>query len=149
MDILGQLKELFLQALPITVIVFLLFLFLRGSFWGPLERVLAARQQATEGARRQAEELVAQANEKLRQYEEALRQARAEIYRQQEAQRRAALDERAQLVQQARARAADSVRRARLEVARELEQAKLDLEAESARLADLIARSLLPGGKRA
>lgn len=145
--ILQQLQELLWGALPTTVIVFLLFLFLRWAFWKPLERVLAQRQAATEGARQEAGELVAQANDKLRQYEDALRHARAEIYRQQEAARRQALDERSQILRDTREKAGQMVRQAKLEIAGDVDRAKKDLEAESRRLAEDITRTLLGGGR--
>ena len=143
MDILSQLVELFLGALPTVIIVFLLFFFLRWSFWKPLERVLAERHATTEGARQQAEKLLNTANEKLRHYEDALRQARAEIYRQQEASRQQALEERNRVAREARERAQESIRQAKLEIARDVDQAKKQLEAESQRLAEEITRTLL------
>jgi len=88
--------------------------------------------------------------EKMRQYEDALRQARAEVYRQQEAGRQQAVEERTRIVREARERANDSIRQAKLEIARDVDEAKKALEAESERLAEEIARSLLapPAGER-
>ncbi len=150
MDIVSQLRDLFLGAAPTVLIVFILFFFLRWSFWRPLERVLAERHATTEGARQQAEKLLNTANEKLRQYEDALRQARTEIYRQQEANRQQALGERGRIVQEARQRAQESIRQAKLEIARDVDQARKQLEAESQRLAEEISRTLLEsaGGER-
>ena len=150
MDLGQQLLDLFLGALPTVIIVFFLFFFLRWAFWGPLERALAERQAATEGARKQAEQVIAKANEKMRQYEDALRQARAEVYHQQEASRQQAVEERTDIVREARERANDSIRQAKLEIARDVDEAKKALEAESERLAEEIARSLLapPAGER-
>ncbi len=152
-QILQQLKDLlvplFLQALPTTVLVFLLFFFLRAAFWKPFEQVLAQRQAATAGARKEAERLLTAAEEKLREYEESLRHARAEIYREQQAHRQAALQERSQLLEQARQQAAENLRRAKGEIARAVESAKKDLESESQRLGEEIARALLaPGSGR-
>jgi F-type H+-transporting ATPase subunit b len=151
MDILRQLQGLLWGALPTTVIVLLFFFFLRWAFWRPLERVLAERRAATEGAQKEAGELVAQANDKLRQYEESLRQARAEIYRQQEAARRQALEERARILRETRAEAGERLRQAKLEIAGDVARAKKDLDAESRRLAEEITRTLLEptGGGRA
>ena len=143
MDILRQLQGLLWGALPTTLIVLLFFFFLRWAFWKPLERVLAERQAATEGARKEAGELLGQANEKLRQYEESLRQARAEIYRQQEGARRQALDERARILRDTREKAGVMLRQAKLEIAGDVAQAKKDLEGESRRLAEEITRTLL------
>ncbi len=152
MDLGQQLLDLLIGALPTVVIVFFLFFFLRWAFWTPLERVLAERRAATEGARQQAEQAIARANEKLRQYEDALRQARAEVYRQQEAGRQQAVEERNRIVREARERANQSIRQAKLEIAADVDRAKKTLEGESERLAEQIAQSLLgpqPGDRRA
>lgn len=146
-QLLDLLLPLFWGALPTVLIVFFLFFFLRWAFWRPFERVLAQRQAATEGARKDAETILNTANEKLHQYEEALRQARAEIYREQEAARSAALDERSRTLRDTRQQAAESARQAKLVVTGEVEQAKKELESESQRLAEQIARTLLaPAG---
>ncbi|MFQ5664735.1 MAG: ATP synthase F0 subunit B [Terriglobia bacterium] len=141
--ILQELLDLLWGAVPTTLIVFFLFFFLRWAFWQPFERVLAARQAATEGTRREAGEILNRSNQKLRQYEEAVRQARAEIYRQQEAGRRQALEERSQILRQTRERAVAMLRQAKLEIGRDVEQAKQELESESERLAEAITRTLL------
>jgi len=143
MEIFTQLGDLFLGAAPTVLILFFLFFFLRWSFWKPLERVLAERHATTEGARQQAEKLLNTANEKLRQYEDALRQARTEIYQQQEVGRQQALEERGRLVQDARQRAQESIRQAKLKIAGDVDQAKKHLEAESQGLAEEISRALL------
>ncbi len=146
-QLLDLLLPLFWGALPTVLIVFFLFFFLRWAFWRPFERVLAERQAATEGTRKDAETILAAANEKLHKYEEALRQARADIYREQEAARSAALEERSRTLRDTRQQAAESVRQAKLVVAGEVEQAKKELETESQRLAEQIARTLLaPAG---
>lgn len=148
---LDLLLPLFLGALPTVLLVFFLFFFLRRVFWRPFERVLAERQAATEGARREAEAILATADEKLRQYEEALRHARAEVYREQEAKRRQAVEERSRILGQARQQANEQLRQAKLEIVGDVEQAKKELQAESQRLAEEIARTLLSpvGGGRA
>jgi F-type H+-transporting ATPase subunit b len=143
MEIFTQLGDLFLGAAPTILILFFLFFFLRWSLWKPLERALAERHATTEGARQQAEKLLTTANEKMRQYEDALRQARTEIYQQQEVGRQQALEERGRLVQDARQRAQESIRQAKLEIARDVDQAKKHLEGESQRLAEEISRTLL------
>lgn len=138
-----QLLELLWGALPTAVIVFLFFFFLRWAFWRPLERVLAQRQAATEGARREADQLLSQVDEKLRQYEEALRQARGEVYHQQEAARQQALDERNRILRETREKANQMIRQAKLEIIDDVAQARKELETESRRLADQITRTLL------
>lgn len=146
--IVQQLKGLLLGALPTTAIVLFFFLFLRWAFWRPFERVLAERRAATEGAHREADQLLGQADEKLRHYEEALRRARAEIYRQQEAARQQALDERARILRDTREKANQMVRQAKLDIANDVALAKKELEAESRQLAEEITRTLLEPARR-
>jgi len=143
MEILSQLGELFLQALPTVIIVFLFYLFLRSNFFQPLERVLAERWARTEGARRAAEASQAAAQEKLRAYQEALKKARAGIYAEQEAARRAVLEERAALIRNARTRAAEEVRAAKEKISADLVAARAEIQLASETLAEEIARVIL------
>src|SRR2546428_7241061 len=143
MEILSQLGELFLQALPTVIIVFLFYLFLRSNFFQPLERVLAERWARTEGARRAAEASQAAAQEKLRAYQEALKKARTEIYAEQEAARRAVLEERTALIRNARSRAAEEVRAAKEKISADLAAARAEIQLASETLAEEIARVIL------
>src|SRR5947209_2678907 len=143
MEILSQLGELFLQALPTVIIVFLFYLFLRSNFFQPLERVLAERWARTEGARRAAEASQAAAQEKLRAYQEALKKARAAIYAEQEAARRAVLEERAALIRNARSRAVNEVRAAKEKISADLVAARAEIQLASETLAEEIARVIL------
>jgi F0F1-type ATP synthase membrane subunit b/b' len=143
MEILKQLGDLFLAAVPTAIIVFLFYLFLRWSFFGPIERVVAERGRRIEGARREAEELRKTAHEKNRAYQEALRNARAELFREQEAARRVALDERGKAIQQARQLANEEVQSAKKRIRVEIEAARAELEITSTHLAEEIARTIL------
>ena len=143
MEILKQLGDLFLAAIPTAVIVFLFYLFLRWAFFGPIERVVHERGKRIEGARREAEEFRKSANEESRLYQEALRRARGEIFREQEALRRAALDERGAALQQARQNANAEIQEAKRRVQTEIEAARAELETSSTRLAEEIARAIL------
>ena len=49
-EIVHQLGELFLQAVPTVLIVFLFYLILRSVFFAPLLRVMAERDARTSGA---------------------------------------------------------------------------------------------------
>ncbi len=142
-EILHQLGELFRQAAPTAVIVFLFYLFLRVSFFRPLERVLAERRARTEGDRRAAESSRAAAREKMRAYQEALKKARAEIYAEQETARRAILEGRMAMIRAARGRSSDDVRMAKEKIFAELARARAEVEALSPALAGDIARAIL------
>ena len=151
MEIFDQLGKLFLQAVPTVILVFLFFLFLRASFFKPMERVLADRNARIEGVRRRADAIQAGGREKLRAYEEMVKKVRAEIYGEQEAIRRSVLDERAVLVREARSRANDQIRVAKERIAAELAVARAELERESQALAGEIVRVIIerrPAGDR-
>ncbi len=145
-----QLAELVWGALPTAIIVFFFILFMRWSFWTPFQRVLEQREAATSGARKEAGEMLARADEKVRGYEETLRQVRAEIYREQEAARREALAERGHALTEAREKASQIIQQARAEIAADVAAAKKDLATQAKKLAEEITRSLLSpsaGGK--
>lgn len=143
MEILRQLGELFLAAVPTVVIVFLFYLFLRSNFFKPIERAMAERTRRVEGARAEAQAQQAVAREKREAYQAAVKQARAAIYSEQEAARQAILDERAKVVRDARHAAEEVIRAAKTKIAGELSTARGDLETPTAALAVEIARTLL------
>ena len=145
MEILNQLGDLFLSAVPIVILVFLFYLFLRWSFFGPLERVLSERHKRAVGARQEAEASRAAVQEKLRAYNEALRKARGEIFAEQEAVRRRVLDERQASVIAARSAAQQELQAAKKALAAEVEAARVQLERSSDVLAGEIAESILAG----
>src|SRR5271168_409230 len=106
MEILRQLGELFLQAVPTVVIILVFYLLLRSLFFKPLLKVMAEREARTIGAQKAAEAAQITATEREKQYQSALREARAKVYAEQEAERKKLLDERASTLKQTRAKAA-------------------------------------------
>lgn len=150
MDLLHQLGDLFLAAVPTAILVFLFYFFLRWSFFGPLLKVLAERQARIEGSRKEAESLATAAQEKQRAYREALRKARAEVFAEQESARRVVLEERGKLIRQARGRAGEEVQAAKARLASEIEAARKTLESSGQQLAEEVARAILEpaGGAR-
>ena len=105
MEILNQLGDLFLSAVPTVIIVFLFYLVLRWSFFGPLERVMSERHKRAAGARQEAEAIRVAVQEKHRTYNETLRKARGEIFVEQDTVRRRVLEERQAAVSVARSAA--------------------------------------------
>jgi F-type H+-transporting ATPase subunit b len=150
MDLLHQLGELFLAAVPTAILVFLFYFFLRWSFFRPLLQVLAERQARIEGSRKDAEALAAAAQEKQRAYREALRKARDQVFAEQESARRLVLEERGKLIRQARGRAGEEVQAAKARLANEVEAARKALETSGQQLAEEVARAILEpaGGAR-
>ena len=143
MEIVNQLGELFLQAVPTVLIVLLFYLVLRGLFFKPLLRVMAEREARTAGARKAAEVAQAAAAEKVKQYQEALRRARGQVYAEQEAARKKLLDDRAAQLKDARGKAAIEVASAKERMTQDLVEARRDIEASVAQLAAEIARRVL------
>lgn len=143
MEILRQLGELFLQAVPTVLIILTFYWILRGLFFAPLMRVLEERELRTAGARKAAEDAQNAAAEKVRQYQNALRDARAKVYAEQEAARKKLLDERTAKLKDARAKAATQVGQAKERVSSELVAAVKDVETSVPQLsAEIVGRLL-------
>jgi len=144
-EILNQLGDLFLAAVPTVILVFLFYLFLRWSFFGPIDRVLSERHQRAVGARQEAEAIRVDVQEKLRAYHDALRKARGEIFVEQEAFRRRVLDERQAAVNAARSAAQQELQAAKKALAADAEAAGAQLEQSTDVLAGEIAKNILAG----
>ena len=144
-DLVHQIGELFLRAVPVALIVLIFYFILRAFFFKPLLAVMAEREARTIGAQKAAEAAQAAAAEKVRQYEGALREAKAKVYAEQEAERKKTLDERAMFLKNARSKAGAEVNKAKETVAGQLEAAKKQIEGSVPELAAEIARRVLAG----
>jgi F-type H+-transporting ATPase subunit b len=142
-DLVHQLGELFLRAVPVAIIVLIFYFLMRSLFFEPLLKVMAERDARTLGAQKAAEASQAAAAAKEREYEDALRQARAKVYAEQEADRRKLMAERAAMLKEARDKADAEVNAAKQRVSAEFAAAKKEIEATSAQLAAEIARRVL------
>jgi F-type H+-transporting ATPase subunit b len=144
-EIVNQLGELFLAAVPTVIIVFLFYLFMRWSFFKPMERVLSERHKRAEGARIEAEASRVAAHEKQRIYNETVKKDRAEIFAEQESQRRRTLDERQATINAARTTAQTALQEAKKGSAEDVKAARVELEQSSGSLANEIAKAILAG----
>jgi F-type H+-transporting ATPase subunit b len=144
-ETLRQLGGILLRAVPTFLLVVLLHFYLKFVFFKPLQQVLRQRYEATEGARKLAEQSLAKASEKAAEYEAALRAARADTYKELEQLRRQLQEDRTASVQEARMRAEAAVAKARAALAMEVDDLRKNLEAESDALADRIAAKVLRG----
>ena len=142
-DLVHQIEELFLRAVPVALIVLIFYFILRAYFFKPLLQVMAERQARTMGAQKAAEAAEAAAAEKLRQYEDALRQAKAKVYAEQEAERKKLLDERATFLKETRNKATGEVNQAKEALAGQLEASKKEIQINIPELAAEIARRVL------
>jgi F-type H+-transporting ATPase subunit b len=142
-DLVHQIGELFLRAVPVALIVLIFYVVFRFLFFKPLLHVMAEREARTLGAQKAAEAAQAAAAEKTKQYEEAARHAKAQVYAEQEAERKKTLDERAAFLKDARSKASEEVSRAKENVAAQLGSAKKEIEKSVPELAAEIARQVL------
>jgi F-type H+-transporting ATPase subunit b len=142
-ELVHQIGELFLRAVPVALIVLLFYIVMRALFFKPLLKVMAERDARTMGAQKAAELAQAAAAEKVKQFEDALKQARAKMYAEQEAEVKKVQDERAALLKDARARAAGEVNTGKERVGAELAAAKKDIQTTVGTLSNEIAQRVL------
>jgi len=144
-EIFNQLGELFLAAVPTVIIVFLFYLFMRWSFFTPMERVLTERRKRAEGVRTEAEAIRVTAHEKLRSYNDTVKKARTEIFTEQEVRRRRTLEERQATINAARATAQSALQEAKRGIEADVQAARVELEHSRDNLANEIAEAILAG----
>jgi len=150
MNLLQQLGDLFVSAVPTVILLFIFYLVLRSALFVPLLRVMSKREALIDGARVEAESLEAAVQEKHKAYREALRKARGEVFAEQEAARRSALEERAKVVREARAQAMAEVQAAKARLTAEIESVRKSLDASAEQLGQEVAQAILEpvGGGR-
>jgi F-type H+-transporting ATPase subunit b len=144
-DTLRALGGILLKAVPTFVLVVLLHFYLKKIFFQPMERILRRRYEATEGARKLAEQSLVRAAARTAEYEAAVRAARAEVYRAQEQLYKQLQESQAGQLTAARQSAEAAVREAKAQLAREVDEAKRSVARDSEMLAGEIAESILRG----
>jgi F-type H+-transporting ATPase subunit b len=144
-ELLRQLEELFLQAIPTVVLLFLFYLFMRPVFFKPILQAMDERHKRIQGAQAETETLQSETREKSQAHQEALKHARAEIYAEQESKRKMVLEERTRRVNEARGEAQQRVKTAKQQIATELAEARDAAGEQSADLAGEIVRGILEG----
>src|SRR5947208_8304077 len=143
--ILQQLGQLLLKAVPTFILVVLLQFYLKRVFFKPLEKVLHQRYEATEGARKIAEQSLERARAKTAEYEAALSEARNAIYQAQEKARKEMQEREAAAIAQARQASDAAMKQAKAELAEDVAAAKVALAGETDAMANRIADSILRG----
>ena len=142
-QILRQLGELLLGAVPTVILLAALYVLYTFLVYRPLATVLAERRQRTQGAMEKARADIAAAEARTAEYEQRLREARQKIFKNQEARRQHTSQLRAQAVNQARTRAQEQVKQARTGMEEDKQQAMSNLQSDAARLATEIVRIAL------
>ena len=140
---LHALGGILLRAVPTFLLVILLHYYLKSVFFKPLEKVLDQRYEATQGARKLAEQSLQQAAAKTAQYETELRAAKASMYQAQEQAHKQLQEREAAAVAEARKSADAAVKLAKTQLEADVETAKSSLAADSESLADQIAETIL------
>ena len=140
---LHALGGILLKAIPTFLLVVFLHLYLKMMFFKPLEKVLKQRYEATEGARKLAEQSLDRASAKTAEYEAADRAARAEAYQAQERLYQDLHEREATDIAAAREQAEAAIREAKELLAKDVAVARASLAQDSDALAGQIADSLL------
>src|ERR1700722_528397 len=142
MGILHQLGELFLQAVPTVIIVFLFYFFMRWAFFTPILKAMDERTARIQGAQAEADK-AREAKKELESYNQAIRTARGAIYAEQEAARQAVLEERQRFLKAMRSRAQEDVANAKKKITVESQAALAELELTVPTIAAEIAHMIL------
>jgi F-type H+-transporting ATPase subunit b len=140
---LRQLGELLLGAIPTVILLGTLFALYTLLVHRPLTAVLAERRSRTQGAMEKARADIAAAEARTSEYQQRLREARLKVFKNQEARRQQAMQSRAEIVNQARARAQGQVKEARAGIEQAKQQILSNLQTEAGRLASEIVRTVL------
>ncbi len=142
-QILRQLGELLLGAVPTILMLAVLYVFYNLLVYRPLTAVLAERRSRTEGAMEKARADIAAAEARTADYEQRLSEARQKIFKNQEARRQQASQLRSQAVTQSRSKAQEQVKQARAGMEEDKQQAMSKLQSDAQRLATEIVRTVL------
>ncbi len=144
-SLLATVRELLVRALPTFLIFTFLYLYLRSTLFGPLQKVLDEREAATIGTKKAADEALKKAERKAAEYEEKLRAARAEIYKEQEEMRNRLRADQAAHLAAAKEKVDWRIREATAAIQASQREIAERLEIDSSGLADQIVTSILAG----
>jgi F-type H+-transporting ATPase subunit b len=109
----------------------------------PINNILSEREKQITGRLNAAQELSAEADDKLKKYNAALRQARAEGYQLLEKERAAGLKEKDEKVRQYREELSQAVARQLETTKKQQEQVRAELESQAATMGGLISSQIL------
>jgi F-type H+-transporting ATPase subunit b len=150
-EIIEQVGNLLLGAIPTLILFILLVLAYQFLVQGPLSKTLALRRARTSGAVEEANKAIAAAEAKTADYANKLRQARAEIFRVREQRLHQWAQERDSVLDAARKKAVQRVLEAKLALDSEAEAVRRTLMASADQLAEQVVRAVMPataGGTR-
>ena len=137
------LGQILLKAVPTFLLVIFLNFYLKNVFFKPFRKVLQQRYEASEGARKVAEQSLEKAAAKAAEYEAALRRAKGGVYEDHDRMHKQLQEQQESELRAARKQADAVVARAKADLAIDVEAAKDSLARESEMLAQQIAESIL------
>jgi F-type H+-transporting ATPase subunit b len=143
-ETLHQLERLLLGSIPTIFIFLLLVILYRLLVYGPLTRVLDERRERTEGAIEQADAAMAAAAAKAQEYEAQLRAARSRIFQARQLKQQQWTRERDNAVAEAHAAAQRQVEEAKLALQAQTEAGHRTIEDSIDQLASEILAAVLP-----
>ncbi|PWT81892.1 MAG: hypothetical protein C5B44_03005 [Acidobacteria bacterium] len=125
------------------VLVLVMVVVVNSVLLGPINRILAERDRRTKGSLSEAEQLMASAREMMRSWERGLREARNDGYKLLERERLAALRDREDQIAALKAELAEVIADQKGDLERQKREARMALEANARRLAELIGSHIL------
>jgi F-type H+-transporting ATPase subunit b len=140
---LRQLGELLLASVPTVILLWILYIIYVFVVHRPLTAVLAERKKRTQGSMEKARADIAAAEARTADYEQRLREARQKVFKNLEARRQKATEARGHAVNEARIRAQEQVKEARVALDQDKQEAMTKLQSEAGRLAVEIVRTVL------
>jgi F-type H+-transporting ATPase subunit b len=143
-ETLHQLEKLLLGSIPTIFLFLLLVILYRLLVYGPLTRVLDERRERTEGAIEQADAAMAAAAAKAQEYEAQLRAARSRIFQARQLKQQQWTRERDSAVAEAHAAAQRQVEEAKLALQAQTEAGHRTIEDSIDQLASEILAAVLP-----
>jgi F-type H+-transporting ATPase subunit b len=143
-ETLNQLGGLLLGSVPTIFLFLLLVILYRFLVYGPLTRVLNERRERTEGAIEQANAAAAAAAAKTQEYEAQLRAARSKIFQARQQKLEMWNRERDRAVAEAHEAAQRQIHEAKLALQAQTAAARRTIEGSIDELASEILRTILP-----
>jgi F-type H+-transporting ATPase subunit b len=140
---LRQLGELLLQAIPSVIMFLTVYFGYLVIVHKPLLRILEERYNKTQGAVEKARADIASAEAKTAEYEQRLRESRLALVRAQEARLHEVMEVRNAVLAKAREQAGVRVAAARAALEKDVEFAKVSLQADAEKLSQEVVATIL------
>jgi F-type H+-transporting ATPase subunit b len=143
-ELLRQLGDLALGAIPTLILFIVLVLAYRFLLYGPMMKIRAERRERTAGALEKSRLAIAQADVRSQEYDAKLRAARSEIFRAREQRIQQWNAERENALAAARLAAQQRVHAAQAALAAQSAEARKQIEASAGQLAAQVLAAVLP-----